>query len=284
MGFWTIGDKEIHGSYQVRLYFSTESIQKLQEITDWLSCNFGKPPLKPILRIKPDDFLHEKDTAVVIYCNTNTIIGTVRHKYLSNDIYLIDCFCVHHTMRGKNVADLLLHTIKEYANHQGFRRAVFLKEGAPLFIPHLPMYSSTYLYRRTEFKNSRHILSIPSSLAHRLVDIYRRMYPSTFILLNNTVNQYWRLYRTEGHSILACFQDTNQYMNSKSMGFVTVWLESGSSCIHATNIIDSVHSIFDYVWIDSKNVMDEKGWKSDGSFHWYSYQWTNKMDVGAIMI
>jgi N-acetylglutamate synthase-like GNAT family acetyltransferase len=310
MGFWKDSESIlVKGSYQLRMY-SLHDIDKpeLQEICEWLYKNFC---IHPRLEIAADDLLYELDTMVVIYSNSK-IIGTVRHKHLSNNIYLIDCFCVHHEMREKGIGTLLLSTIKEYANQAGRRRAVFLKEGAPLFIPCLPFYSSTYVYRSVHPTLSTNVLILPTRLGHILARTFCKIYPNTFLILKtDTANQHWRLYRTNGHCILACFQDASQRLYNKKMGWVTVLLKMiGNKSTYSlynsaiNQLIDSV-PMFDYVWMDSRHLYNGSSdwknmssshnngmsdWKNDGKFHWYRYQWTNETkdetetEFGGIMV
>lgn len=290
MGFWK-GSESIllNGSYQLRIY-SLHDIYKpeLQKICDWLYTNFSN---RPRLTIAVDDLLYELDTMVVVYSNLE-IVGTVRHKHLSDTIYLIDCFCVHRSVRRKGIADMLLSTIKEYANQRDRRKAVFLKEGAPLFIPQLPFYSSTYVYRAIIKRDTSAILSVPTRLAHILVDTYCKIYPNTFLIVNKeTANQHWRMYRAKGQFILACFQDTSQRLYNKTMGWMTVLLKNMWNSSIINQMVDSV-PMFDYVWMDSRHLLESgnwersNDWKKDGAFHWYRYQWINeiKTEFGGIMI
>jgi hypothetical protein len=187
---------------------------------------------------------------------------------------------------------MLLSTIKEYANQRDRRKAVFLKEGAPLFIPQLPFYSSTYVYRAIIKRDTSAILSVPTHLAHILVDTYCKIYPNTFLILNKeTVNQHWRMYRAKGQCILACFQDTSQRLYDKTMGWMTVLLKNMWNSSIINQMVDSV-PMFDYVWMDSRHLYDLDDckklddWKKDGAFHWYRYQWINEIrtEFGGIML
>lgn len=60
----------------------------------------------------------------------------------------VDWYCVHPLWRSKGLGSLLLETL-DYATYVAGRRAhVFLKEGIPLPLPHVPVYSTRLYCRR----------------------------------------------------------------------------------------------------------------------------------------
>jgi hypothetical protein len=42
-----------------------------------------------------------------------------------------------------------------------------------------------------------------------------------------------------------------------------------------------MYPVFDYVWMNKKWIGKENnsGWKIDGLFNWYSYQWTSSISI-----
>jgi GNAT superfamily N-acetyltransferase len=61
---------------------------------------------------------------------------------------VVDWFCVHPLWRSKGIGSKLLEVL-EYITHQVGRKAhVFIKEGLPLPLPHIPIYATVWKYRR----------------------------------------------------------------------------------------------------------------------------------------
>jgi hypothetical protein len=60
---------------------------------------------------------------------------------------LVDWFCVHPLWRGKGIASNLLETLDYITYTIGRKAHIFLKEGIPLPLPHIPVYA-TVLYCR----------------------------------------------------------------------------------------------------------------------------------------
>lgn len=61
---------------------------------------------------------------------------------------IVDWFCVHPLWRSKGLGSALLETL-DYVTHQRGRRChVFLKEGLPLPLPHVPVYATFLQCRR----------------------------------------------------------------------------------------------------------------------------------------
>ena len=256
-----------------------------KEICDYLYTYFGSPPRTPILDIPEDQLLGPLDHLLVVRDLNRDIIGTIRYHYsgiFNNEkIYCVDCFCIHPSWRGKGIGDQLLSRLHIYANERNIPYAIFLKEGTTLSILHLPLYTGTYVYRKidTIYKN-RNIMDLTITQAHHLLQIYENIYPNLVIIKNKySQNQLWKIYKNGIHSILVCFQDTYQRKEGKRMAWATAWLESPlitdtHRCEASTYLSDRLYPAFDYVWMNRLWIGSSKKWHQDGTFHWYSYQWS----------
>ena len=123
------------------------------------------------------------------------------------------------------------------------------------------------------------VQNISIEVAFRLMEIWKQINPDVFIIANrNSSNQIWRLYKKDHYIVLACIQDAYQSINGKKIGWITGWLES-------PDITDAIRTKaskeisesapFDYIWMNKLWTADMNMWKVDGSFYWYSYQWTS---------
>ena len=61
---------------------------------------------------------------------------------------LVDWYCVHPLWRSKGVGSALLETFDFITYRIGRKAHVFLKEGMPLALPHIPIYTTRLLCRR----------------------------------------------------------------------------------------------------------------------------------------
>lgn len=261
-----------------------KNIAEIREIKIFLKSHFGGP-MKPVLDI-PEDKLHgKKDT--ILYVKTTEMAGCLRYHYigtfLDKEIYCVDCFCIHPMWRKKGLASYLLTELHKYANKNNIPYAMWLKEGAPLSIILHPHYSSTYVYKEItkSTKTKRITKCITIDEAYRFLDIFCE-FKDIFIVRNKDAEQYWVLYQNGLHKVLACIQDTYQYLNGKKMGWITGWIESAMSDEYreeaCNQICDSI-DIFDYMWGNKKWIGNSKEWKQDGNFHWYLYQWTTSINI-----
>jgi len=270
----------------------------LSEITHFLKTYFGNPPSKPILDIPPNKLLERYDILFLIrHKKTKEILGTIRYHFIGNfissdnePIYVVDCFCIHPLWRKKGFGDYLLTYLHQYANKHHIPHAMFLKEGSILSIIHLPLYSSTYVYRSLEnSNNSKNIYLLTIERVYKIINCYYKIYPNTFIIYNKeSTNQIWKLYKKDYYMILVCFQDTFQRIEEdgkyKKIGWITAWLEN--SLVNSTireeaskELSDSVANHYDYLWINKKWVGSSSLWKVDGSFYWYVYQWATNISI-----
>lgn len=252
-------------------------------IRDYLKKYFGNLS-KPVLDIPEIVLLNEKDIIFVLEHN-DSIVGTIRYHYMgiyknkqiNTDIYCVDCFCIHPEWRKKGLADFLLSELHYYANKKGIPYCMFLKEGHILPIIHLPIYSSTYVYRKIK-NTGRNMIQLSTDTAYRLIDIFTE-FRELFIIKNKKLPQTWKLYKNGLSSILICIQNTYQLLQGKTMGWITAWIES--PCVTDSIRKDASEQItadFDYIWMNQAWIGDSTEWTIDGDFHWYSYQWSTSIN------
>jgi hypothetical protein len=269
-----------------------------EHIRQFIKKYFGNPPDTPILDIPHNLLLGERDIVLYMKDNKNNIIGCIRHHYIgefisnkNEEMYCVDCFCIHPEWRKKGIGRYLLSTLHNYININNKPYLLFLKEGRSLSITNIPYYSSMYVYRKVDnISNTTDITEIPVILAYSLMNIFRGFNKELFIIRNNRLNnQRWKLYKKGMHYIMVCFQDTYQYfyVNSKrnKIGWVTAWFESPNipddfrekASIELSN---SIYPYFDYVWFNKEWIGEAMNdWKIDGHFHWYLYQWITSIRI-----
>jgi|APFre7841882654_1041346.scaffolds.fasta_scaffold16190_2 GNAT superfamily N-acetyltransferase len=292
----------------------------LTEIREYVRNYFGNPPHTPILDIPESHLLGKTDYFFLAREKGGRLVGTIRYRYVGelmvneNDpsIHRVDAFCIHPEWRKRGVGDYLLTELQRYATANGQPFAMFLKEGFYLPIAHTPLYSGQYVFRRIHAQQANpHVRILSTKQAHRFIDVYHRIYPQVCIIRNEKgLGQQWRLYKKGFHMIVACFQDTYQRIDKEKrghMGWCTAWLESSvvteeireEAAIALTNTLP----LFDYVWMNKrwtgKNSLDwtlcsnrayypiKNGtWIDDGTFHWYTYQWSTNiaMDISMCLL
>ena len=261
-------------------------MKKTNRIKYFLKDYFGNPPKTPVLDIPEDKLYGTKD--VILYVEDKYIIGCVRYHYigtfLDKEIYCVDCFCIHPLWRKKGVGDYLLTMLHIYVNKHNIPYSLFLKEGN-LNVLHPPLYSSIYVYRKTE-KSDNSVIDISIVDAYKLIDIYCECNPIFVIKNRDNKNQHWKLYKKG--KVLACIQDTYQRFEGNKIGWITAWICLSSTSTSNTNsakqISDSMYGTFDYIWGNKKWTGNSKEWKNDGPFHWYSYQWTSALSFNSYCI
>jgi GNAT superfamily N-acetyltransferase len=282
----------------------TSPTSVLTEIREYLRNYFGNPPHTPVLDIPESQLLGPTDYIFLVREKGGRLVGTIRYRYVGElmvdtmddtiadsapSIHHVDAFCIHPDWRKRGVGDYLLTELQRYATANGRPYAMFLKEGYYLPIMYNPIYSGHYVFRRLSAQQtSPYVRTISVEQAHRFIDVYHRIYPQVCIIRNKNGLQQWRLYKKGYHMILACFQDTYQRIDKDRMGWCTAWLESSvvteeireEAAIALTNTLPS----FDYVWMNKrwtgKNSLkwtlcsSNRTWTDDGTFHWYTYQWS----------
>ena len=259
--------------------------KEVLEIKHFIKNNFGGNK-KPVLDIPEDKICGKKDT--IIYVRDTQIIGCIRYKYigmfLDKEIYCVDCFCIHPSWRKKGLGDYLLTKLHIYVNKNNIPYSMFLKEGPQLNIMNTPIYSGVYVYRKV-IRRDLDITALTIDQAYKLIDIFCE-FNDIFIIKNkDNLNQYWKLYKREDKTILACIQDTYQYLDGKKIGWITGWIESPNitddlreDALHQiSNSMDFYYMWANRAWTNANTNANTKEWKIDGSFHWYLYQWTTSI-------
>lgn len=289
-------------SYNIISGNTNIDIDVIIKLREFIKKYFGNPPITPILDIPEMYLLPLEDHIIIVQSNiTNDIIGCIRYHYLGNfitlnseQIYCVDCFCIHPDFRKKGLGDFLLTTLHNFVNSINIPYSLFLKEGNSLNIFHTPFYSGKYVYRKLypqySFK-SPNIISLSPYKASQLIDIYRKFQPHLFIIKNIThTNQKWFLYKSGLKHILACFQNTFQWFIDKDgtknkIAWCTAWLESpglSDDCREEASkeLSDYLIPEFEYIWMNKEWCSKKsKLWKDDGEFHWYTYQWCSAIDI-----
>ena len=263
------------------------------EVCQFLYDYFGNPPQKPRFSIPIHHLLSKTDLLLLARDNSTRIVGCIRYHDIGvlyhnkERIYAVDCFCIHPAWRGKGVGRQLLYRLHRYANELGIPHAVFLKEGSTVHPFVTPLYSGTYVYKRSIRPIRPITLPILSvNDAVKWLTIYQNCNPTCCIVHNpQSPNQQWYFYKKGVHSILIGVQDTYQKTHhtlhvERSMGWVTAWLESPLLTDKereeaSDKLMES--TTFDYLWMNQvwcNGNTRERGWQQDGMFHWYTYQWS----------
>ena len=259
-------------------YELERDIIKIREIRYFLKAHFGGPN-RPVFDI-PEDILYGKKD-IILCIKNKEIIGCIRCHYIGlfidKPMYCIDCFCIHPSWRKKGIGDYLLTKLHTYNHITPY--CIFLKEGLQLPIIHQPFYSGTYVYRKIE-NIVKKVSNIKTEKAYKLMDIFCEFNP-IFIIRNKDADQHWRLYNNGIDKVLACIQDTYQYIDGKKMGWITAWIESPHIKYEEASIelSNSMYGIFDYIWGNKQWIGKSKEWKTDGQFHWYLYQWNTNINI-----
>jgi hypothetical protein len=150
-----------------------------------------------------------------------------------------------------------------------------------------------YVYRKLipTYRPSDAVRALSPQIAAKLIDIFRQFTPTLFVITNkHSLNQQWLLYKDEYKTILACFQDTFQWFldeedRQNRIVWCTGWFESPNvtdDCREeaAKQLSDYFFPIFQYVWMNKAWCgKNSTIWKDDGSFHWYSYQWSSALKI-----
>jgi len=271
----------------------------LSEIRQFIKNNFGSPPKTPILDIPESHLLGENDHLVIVRDINGRLAACIRYHYLGTfissnqkeEIYCVDCFTVYKSWRRKGVGDYLLTFLHNYVNEHNIPYAMFLKEGRNLSIVHSPLYTGIYVFRELQLSKSNNIRILTPALAYKLMDIILELNSILIIRNIKSTNQYWKLYEKGTYKVLACFQDAYQnFMENgrlKRICWATGWIESPNMTDEyreeaSRELSDSMYPDFDYVWMNKKWIGQKtpnSGWKIDGPFHWYSYQWTSSINI-----
>jgi len=254
--------------------FRIAAQQDVPRLTAFLEQFFGREvALKPVL--KPDQ-------EIILWIEqADQIVATIRYKpsafFEGQPIHLIDCFCIHPSVRKTGLATQLLTALHAHTNQRNLRYSLFLKEGDPLPL-HIPLYSSSYAYRRTPRSkaSTKDLKALSSRKAAALVGHYRRLRPDTVWIYDEAnPNQLWRFWKEGLNWMLACVQDSFQELEGGRIGWMTAFFASGDYDIN--QIV--VNLPFDWIWLDAAWLRDTEHWTRDTTFHWYAYQWTTCLAI-----
>jgi hypothetical protein len=271
----------------------------VSKIRQFIKNNFGSPPKTPILDIPESQLLQENDHIVIVKDINGRLTGCIRYHYLGvfvssdkkEEIYCVDCFTIYKSWRQKGVGDYLLTFLHNYANTHNMPYAMFLKEGRSLSIVHIPLYTGIYVYRELQISKliSNNIMDLTPALAYKLMDISSELNQILIIRNINSTNQRWKLYEKGVYKVLVCFQDAYQkFMENgqlKRICWATGWIESPNMTDEyreeaSRELSDSMYPDFDYVWMNKRWIGNvSNGWKIDGLFNWYYYQWTSSINI-----
>jgi GNAT superfamily N-acetyltransferase len=277
---------------------SKEEKDNVKRICFFLQHNFGHPPKTPVLDIPENCLVGQNDILFYVEDATGEITGCIRYHFLgifltdaNQPMYVVDCFCIHPSWRKKGVGDYLLTILHRYANDHDIPYCLFLKEGPSLSILHTPLFSSRYVYKQVKQEISHSFIhSLFYQEAHGILRNFHELQPDRCIIVdkNRGENQWWKLYRKEGVTILVCFQSAYQWFmdqgKKKHMGWVTCWLESPNATTahraEASELLsNSMDGIFDYIWMNEEWIGNSTKWSIDGAFHWYTYQWSTSIHL-----
>lgn len=280
---------------------SDASLTIKKEIQWYIQTYFGNPPHTPVLDIPDHRLIQHNDYILIVRDKTTKIVGSIRYHYIGDfygqPIHVVDCFCIHPSWRKKGVGDYLLTVLHRYSNSLHRPCALFLKEGVPLY--NTPFYSSRYMYRMIDqYRANPYLKNMTIQQAHCLLKVYQAFYPDRLIITHpHGINQQWKRfeYPYYGHTqrIIVCIQDSYQRVTFRGvrMAWITAWLETPGISMEvkhlaANAIAESMYPDYGAIWMDHAWIDEDiPGWKDDGAFHWYTYQWNTSltMDNGYVL-
>jgi len=156
---------------------------------------------------------------------------------------LVDWFCVHPLWRSKGIGSALLETLDLITYRLGRKAHVFLKEGYPLPLPHVPIYT-TWLKCRKAGNPSIKQVSDDSGL---IVYPYQEVERETDI----------PLIRVEG---IQNEMELQEWENALDIQLPECWVFVSGLCI-----------------IDYK-----KGWQTDSLISMYAFRWSPGKWLGSL--
>lgn len=156
---------------------------------------------------------------------------------------LIDWFCVHPLWRSKGVGSALLETVDLITYRLGRKALVFLKEGLPLPLPHIPIYV-TWLKCR---KAGNPLVKKMADDTGLIVYPYQEVERETGI----------PLVRVEG---LHDTRDLEEWEDALDLQLPVTWVFVPGSCI-----------------VDNK-----RGWKTDSLVSMYAFRWSPGKWLGSL--
>jgi len=155
---------------------------------------------------------------------------------------IVDWYCVHPLWRSKGVGSALLEVLDFVTYRIGRKAHVFLKEGIPLPLPHIPIYSTWLKCRKAGNPNVKHMSE----------DTGLTVYPYQEVERATNVP----MIRVEG---LHTTKDLDEWENALDKELPECW-----------------------VFITNDFVTDNKrGWKTDALISMYAFRWTPGKWLGS---
>lgn len=148
---------------------------------------------------------------------------------------VVDWYCVHPLWRSKGLGSALLETLDLVTYRIGRKAHVFLKEGIPLPLPHVPVYSTWLKCRKAGNPNVKQ-MSEDSGL---VVYPYQEVERATGL----------PMVKVEG---LHTEKDLEEWENALDNDLPECWVFLTRDCL----------------------VKNEKGWKTDALVSMYAFRWT----------
>jgi GNAT superfamily N-acetyltransferase len=238
---------------------SVSALRDIQGIAKLLNEWFEDPSSKTQAQVTPEwirsTYLDKHAIWIVAKDSGGTIRGCVSSFILESPYPnslsgcgkpypwgIVDWYCVHPLWRSKGLGSALLETLDFITYRIGRKAHIFLKEGLPLPLPHIPIYA-TYLKCRKA--GSKHVkqMSEDSGLT---VYPYQEVERSTGI----------PMIRVEG---LQTQKDLDDWETALDTELPECWV---------------------FVSCDSF-VKNEKGWKTDALISMYAFRWAPGKWLGS---
>lgn len=235
---------------------SVSKFSDVKGISDLLNDWFEDPSSKTKAQTTPEwirsTFLDEHAIWIVAKDSRGAIRGCVS-SFISEGPYpnslsecskswgIVDWFCVHPLWRSKGLGSALLETLDLVTYRLGRKAHIFLKEGPPLPLPHLPIYF-TWLKCRKAGNPKVTQMKEDSGLS---VHLYREVERSTGL----------PLIRVEGLTNTLGLDKWEEALDNLPECWVFV---SGNSI-----------------------TRDEKGWKPDSLVSMYAFRWSPGKWLGS---
>jgi GNAT superfamily N-acetyltransferase len=137
-----------------------------------LNAHFEEPGSKARAFITPEIIQKTENDKSAIWMVAKDRMGTIRGcvasigigspypNNLPNHIWgLIDWYCIHPLWRSKGIGSALLEALDFITYRLGRKAHIFLKEGLPLQLPHVPIYFTWLKRRRAGSKNVKAIVN-----------------------------------------------------------------------------------------------------------------------------
>ena len=239
------------------------SVSKLKDvdgISRLLNEWFEDPTSKAKASITPEwvraSFLRNRAIWIVAKDSAGTIRGCVASFHIDSPYPnslegcgkmhlwgLVDWYCVHPLWRSKGLGSALLETLDLITYRLGRKAHIFLKEGSPLPLPHVPIYS-TWLKCRKAGNPEIKQMSDYTGLV---------VYPYSEVERESGIP----LVRVEG---LKDEKDLKEWEDALDSQLPVSWVFVSGACV------------VDY----------ERGWKTDSLISMYAFRWSPGKWLGSL--